>query len=233
MGNVTIEKSNSLYWLGRYIERVFTTMDVYEDLFDEMLDGDDQCYHKFLEYLDLEDNYNNDAHFITSYLFDINNPDSLYANLSRGYDNAIMLREEISSETLSFVQMAMNCFITMEESDAPIMELQSVRDCIYAFWGSIDENVDSELCRTIIKCGKYAERVDLYFRLSFDQNLIDRSVSKLSNRLEMIERIYHIDGLADLDFLKKDKSVAHLDYLQQLRLLTSLFEVKYSETSKF
>ena len=38
MGAITIEKSNSLFWLGRYIERVFITTRYYSQLFDVMLD---------------------------------------------------------------------------------------------------------------------------------------------------------------------------------------------------
>ena len=34
------------------------------------------------------------------------NPDSIISNLNRAYDNAIVLRESIGSETLSFIQLA-------------------------------------------------------------------------------------------------------------------------------
>ena len=35
------------------------------------------------------------------------NPDSIISNLNRAYDNAIVLRESIGSETLSYIQLSL------------------------------------------------------------------------------------------------------------------------------
>ena len=146
-----------------------------------MIDGDLEIYKEYCQRLEIEDNYFNDAHFITSYLFDKNNADSIVTNLSRAYDNAIILRDEISSESLSYIQLSINIFERMEFSDAPVLELQKVQDNIYAFWGSIEETVE-EGSRNIIKCGKYAERVDLYYRLQCSKDILEKSICrKLKN----------------------------------------------------
>ena len=47
MGAITLEKSNNLYWLGRYIERVFTGIINYQRLFDKMIDGDLEIYKEY------------------------------------------------------------------------------------------------------------------------------------------------------------------------------------------
>lgn len=125
MGAITLEKSNNLYWLGRYIERVFTGIINYQHLFDKMIDGDLEIYKEYCQRLEIEDNYFNDAHFITSYLFDKNNADSIVTNLSRAYDNAIILRDEISSESLSYIQLSINIFERMEFSDAPVFNIKT------------------------------------------------------------------------------------------------------------
>lgn len=224
MGAITLEKTNNLYWLGRYIERVFTSIRVYQKMFDQMIDDNAELYIEYCHNLEIENRYLNDAHFITSYLYDRENPDSIVTNLMRAYDNAIILRDEISTGCLSYIQLAINLFEQMEFCDAPILELQKVQDNIFAFWGSIDETVE-EGCRNIIKCGKYAERVDIYYRLGYPKDVLEKNVMKLNNRIEKLKKIYHLDNLNDFSFMKEN-SITHLDYLQQLNCLNLLFMVK-------
>ena len=44
MGIISLEKSNHLYWLGRYSERAFTTIRTFMDAYDTMLDQDPEAY---------------------------------------------------------------------------------------------------------------------------------------------------------------------------------------------
>ena len=44
MGIISIEKADHLFWLGRYTERVFTTLRMFFKYFDEMLDMDNRAY---------------------------------------------------------------------------------------------------------------------------------------------------------------------------------------------
>ena len=85
---------------------MFTSIINYQRLFDKMIDGDLGIYKEYCQCLETEDKYFNDAHFITSYLFDKSNGDSIVSNLSRVYDNAVILRGEISTESLSYIQLS-------------------------------------------------------------------------------------------------------------------------------
>ena len=44
MGIISIEKADRLFWLGRYAERVLTTLVAFFDFYDEMIDGDEKAY---------------------------------------------------------------------------------------------------------------------------------------------------------------------------------------------
>lgn len=99
--------------------------------------------------------------------FDENDPNSVMSNLLCAYDNAVVMRNEISSETLSYIQMAVNYMEQGRESSAPMLKLQEVFDCIFAFWGSADDFVESETTRNILKFGRSVERLDLYTRFPF------------------------------------------------------------------
>ena len=123
-----------------------------------------------------------------SYLYDKENPDSIVSNLQRAYDNALVLRDEISSKVLSYIQMGVNLFEEMSESDAPVLSLQNVIDDLLAFKGSMYEFIDDDITLDIIKLGEYVERIDLYLRLHYSQKLIDALKNKL---LDVSNKLYN------------------------------------------
>ena len=141
------ENISRLFWLGRYSERVYTTLRNFAGRFDAMIDDE-----------------KNSHDFARIYCFDENNPDSVYSALMRAYDNAIELREEIGSDTFSYVQLAVYEMNRAKLSEAPLLQLQKVIDNIAAFWGVADDIIEDENVRSIIKLGKRIERVDLYAR---------------------------------------------------------------------
>ena len=65
------------------------------------------------------------------------NPDSLISNLNRAYDNAVVLRESIGSEALSYIRMSVYDMENAAKSEVPLLELQQVLVNIHAFWGII------------------------------------------------------------------------------------------------
>ena len=148
-----------------------------------MIDKDENAYVDFCRKLGIENTYSYKQEFITKYLFDENDPNSVMSNLLCAYDNAVVMRNEISSETLSYIQMAVNYMEQGRESSAPMLKLQEVFDCIFAFWGSADDFVESENNENILKFGRSVERLDLYTRFSFSPTLIKKEFSILLNRL--------------------------------------------------
>ena len=207
MGIISIKSTDNLFWLGRYVERVFTTLRVFSEYYDKMIDKDENAYVDFCNKLGIENTYSYKQEFITKYLFDENDPNSVMSNLLCAYDNAVVMRNEISSETLSYIQMAVNYMEQGRESSAPMLKLQEVFDCIFAFWGSADDFVESETTRTILKFGRSVERLDLYTRFSFSPTLIKKEFSILLNRLYRVGVDCNIDAINTLMniILEKDE----------------------------
>ena len=165
MGIISVENTDRLYWLGRYSERVYTTIRLFAASYDRMIDVDLSDYAGLCDRLDIPNIYTSREDFIRRYCFDPTDPNSIHANLTRAYDNAVTLREEIGSEVLSYIQLAVYDMNKAGISDAPMVELQRVTDNILAFWGIADDMIASEQVRNIIKIGKRVERLDLYARL--------------------------------------------------------------------
>ncbi|MCM1223127.1 MAG: alpha-E domain-containing protein [Lachnospiraceae bacterium] len=184
MGVISVEQINRLFWLGRYSERVYTTLRLYSNSFDNMIDKKVYHYENFCQMIDIPDIYGSKEKFKESYPFDESNPDSIISNLNRAYDNAIVLREEIGSETLSYIQLAIYDMNKAKISRAPLIEMQRVIDNILAFWGIADDIIESEQVRNIIKIGKRIERIDLYARLGIGRKELVREINRMTHRIE-------------------------------------------------
>lgn len=133
MGIISIKSTDNLFWLGRYVERVFTTLKMFTECYDLLIDADETAYIDFLRKLGIPNTYAYKQDFITNFLFDENNPNSVLSTMLSAYDNAVVMRNEISSETMSYIQLAVNAMHRGKESTAPMLKLQEVFDCIFAF----------------------------------------------------------------------------------------------------
>ena len=222
MGVISMEKVDHLYWLGRYTERVYTTLRVFFHIYDKIIEQPEGIYEKYCEKLNIPNIYVSNHQFVQSYLFDGNNPDSVYSNMRRAYDNAIVLRDELSSTVLSYVQLALNTFESCRKTTAPLLELQQVIDDLLAFWGSADDYVEEEDCRNILKCGKYVERLDLCIRLDYHVKDLEKEYRKLCNRLGKTNLSYNEKNLSRLEDIIIRAKEPKLYYQEALECLGGL-----------
>lgn len=222
MDIISVEQTDRLYWLGRYSERVYTTLRLYFTGYDQMIDERIESYQEFCKKLDIPDIYGSKDEFRDRYAFDVTDSNSIFSNLNRAYDNAIVLREEIGSEALSYIQLAIYDMNKAKISKAPLIEMQSVIDNILAFWGIADDSIDSEKIRNIIKVGKRIERIDLYSRLEMDKEELVREINRLVHRLKRCGIEYDTEKARRLEkLIEKDC----IDYDEVLALVDSILEV--------
>lgn len=210
MSTISKEHSDRLYWLGRYTERVFTTLLTLQKLYDNMLDQQ-RGYTEYLGYFGLPDSYGSSKAFIRSFLYEESNPNSVAYSLERAYDNGIVLREEISTESLSFLQLAKDTLKKSEATANPRLSLLPLKDQLYAFWGCLSDSIFDDEKRNIIYCGRSVERLDLYIRTDYPYKEVKKEFERLCKRLinmpehtpycsniGMLEKLGHIIGTAEL-----------------------------------
>ncbi len=184
MGIISLEKSNHLYWLGRYSERAFTTISIFMECYDSMIDKDPDAYKEVCAKLSIPDVYGSKEVFDVNYLFDAADPNSVYSNLRRACDNAMVLRDQLSSTAHSYIEMALDVMEGAAAEPNCLLKLQEVLDNLYAFWGSIDDVMESSESRNIMKCGRYIERLDLYIRLDYDKRAMKLAYDRMVYRLQ-------------------------------------------------
>ena len=219
MDIISIEQANCLYWLGRYTERVYTTIRIYFERFDRMIDENQDSYEQFCQMIDIPNIYTSREDFLKRYPFDTDNPDSIISNMYRAYDNGIVLREKITTEALSYIQLAVYELKKAGVSRSPLIEMQHVLDYLLAFWGTIDDRIDSEHIRNVIKAGKRIERIDLYARLGLDAKEILREVHRMKPRVERSGLSYEKEKLEQLEALVLEDEI---DYYKIVFLVESI-----------
>ena len=137
----------------------------------------------------------------------------------RAYDNAVVLREELGSETLSYIQLAIYDMNKAKTSEAPILQFQKISDNILAFWGMVDDSIAREKVRNIIKSGKRIERIDLYARLKLPRNKMEREVMRLADRIPKSGMNYEQERVEELLGLVR---MPELDYYQIVQNVESI-----------
>lgn len=189
MGAISLEHSDRLFWLGRYTERSFTTLKSIQTHFDKALDADPYWYQQYLTAFGLIDVYGSRDAFLMDFLFNEQNVNSVLYSLYRAYDNGIVLREDISTETLSYLQLAMDTLEKANQAkDGLLYELLALQDILYSFRGSLENHIYDTEKKALIDCGQSIERLDLYFRLHYTDEEIRQEFDRLCDRLRLIPR---------------------------------------------
>lgn len=226
MGSYTLNKvaESRLFWLGRYIERVYTTIKATGKIYDATVDGEEADYAGYCNKLGIPNVYENTEDFVKKYLGDRNNPCSIISTMTYSLDNAMVERQILGTATLSYVEMALNAVIRATESASPKLELQEALDDIMAFRGSCDEEVDDDICRNTIKTGASMERVDLYLRLRYPKKDQLKELNKLLNRQYKTKLSPDQAALNQLiDDVLTDKGDSDLNYPERIACIERLF----------
>lgn len=165
---ISASKANRLFWLGRYAERVYIELHLLRRYHDRMLDGDAREYEEYYRRLEIPNPYDDAEGFKLGFLYDRTNPASIISGLTSANDNAIVLREEIKSETMGYIQLSL---VTIERfaalNEENITNLQPITDYLLAFWGSIDERLFDERVRNFLRMGRFVELTDMLLRFEY------------------------------------------------------------------
>ncbi|MBM6699753.1 circularly permuted type 2 ATP-grasp protein [Bifidobacterium pullorum subsp. saeculare] len=180
---VTASKADNLYWLGRYTERAFTTLTEFFPFYDRVMDTDVDAFRPFARALDLPEDFADFDTFIHTFLYDGDTPDSVRSAIQAAFNNAVILRPELSSRLLQYIELAVSNITSAAQEAAEARDIYRQRDIaddMLAFWGGIENSdVDSTL-KAFVFIGKYIERLDLYTRLAMPAERMDAPLNKLA-----------------------------------------------------
>jgi uncharacterized alpha-E superfamily protein len=182
-------KAKNLFWLGRYVQRVYIILHFLRKYRDMMIDEDECAYNVFCEKLGVPNIYTSCEDFLHNYLFDKTNSCSIISALSYASNNATLLREEIKSETFAYIQLPI-CHMENCAKDSDISVLQTVTDSLLAFWGSVDERMYKRDACNMVKAGKHLETLDLHLRFEYPHERILFLLNRLEKHAEKEKIIF-------------------------------------------
>lgn len=195
---ISATKGNRLYWLGRYTERVYISLHLLRRYYDKMIDGSEFEYDKYCRRIEATNPYPDAAAFWESYMYSLDNPCSLISGLQAAFDNGIVLREEIMTETLSYIHMSLaHIQRAKEKEESNIADFQPITDYLLAFWGSIYERVFDKRVRNFIRIGKLIENLDMHVRFDYPWYRIEEAYENLK------ECASEEDGIFDQMILRR------------------------------
>lgn len=179
---ISANKANRLLWLGRYVERVYMTLHLLRRVYDRMIDGQPEDYEGFWKKLDMTDRYGSTGEFQMGMMYDEQNPSAVLSSLNRAMDNAIMLREDIKSETMSYIEMSISLMKRLRtDAVSNITNLQPITDWMLAFRGSAAQRIEDPKVLSIIAIGQIIEKIDIMLRFSYSYDRIAVQYYMLKN----------------------------------------------------
>lgn len=221
---LTLKQVDSIYWLGRYTERVLTTLKFLMDIYDSKLDSDFD-YAKYCMDLDIYNGFTSLSDFCTRYAFDKDYASSIICSMTHSYDNAIMLRETIGSDALSYIELAVRRLEEAKYSETPVLSFQKVIDNIMAFKGQFFDSIADMNVRNILNCGMTIERLDMYFRLDMNKDQVAFECRRLSYSIASTDIHCNKESLQKVcdELCRKDEMTDVADKMILLQLIDSLF----------
>lgn len=199
-------KANRLHWLGRYAERVYMSLHILRKYYDNAIEGDTEAYRLYCDKLHIPFSETNAEPFILDLLYNRSITNSLLSGLELAGDNAIVLREEITSETLSYIQLSLSLMRSCAvRKDTNIAALQGITDYLLAFWGSAEERIHNETIRQMIVSGHLIEMLDMRLRFDYPYARIFESYESLRRVLTSSGKTYDADVLGQIDDLVVSK----------------------------
>ena len=216
---ISANKANCLFWLGRYEERVYITLHMMRKCYDKMIDGEMEDYWPFWQKLDPLGVYQTNDEFTLGMMYDCGNPSSVMSAQTKAMDNAILLREEIMSETLSYLEMSVALLKRCsEKQETNVMTLQPVIDWSLAFWGSAEQRLQNHKAQYIMMIGRNIENLDMMLRFEYSYERIAQAYDSVKHYSRQLTGLLddHIESQLDSLIIREIFDLSNLEYKNKL-----------------
>lgn len=216
---ISVRKANNLFWLGRYEERVYVTLHILRKCYDKMIDGQLEDYWPIWQKLDTAGRYQTREEFVLGMMYDRNNPASVISAQVKAMDNAILLRENIKSETLSYLEMSMALLNECrDKQEMNVICLQPVIDWSLAFWGSAEQRIQQHDVLFMMMVGRNLENLDMLLRFDYPYDRIVLAYESLKRYCLQVGALLEAEAQSAIDHLIEPAryNLRDIEYKNQL-----------------
>jgi uncharacterized alpha-E superfamily protein len=135
-------------------------------------------------------------------MYDDTNPSTVMAAQTKAMDNAILLREDILSETLSYLEMSLALLKECrKKQEKNVICLQPVIDWSLAFWGSAQQRLQNHKALYIMSIGRNVENMDMLLRFDYSYERVALAYDSLKRYCKQMPNIIDEDIEGELNSL--------------------------------
>ena len=162
---LTANVATNLYWFGRYLERVETTLKDTMALFDLIIDSEKEAGKAYFAELGIALEYANASHFLHGAVFG-GHEGNLHVLMEQARENAIICRSQIDTEAFGEVIKLHELFEHAAKGPGAIDTrfFDHTLSLINEIWGALSCGMDRRLSDHFIQLGKLVEKSDLNLR---------------------------------------------------------------------
>ena len=226
---ISASKANRLYWFGRYEERVYITLHLLRKCHDKMIDGELEDYLPIWRNLDTTGAYQTIEEFTLGIMYDDSNSSTVMTAQTKAMDNAILLREDILSETLSYLEMSLALLKECKKKqEKNVICLQPVIDWSLAFWGSAQQRLQNHKALYIMSIGRNVENLDMQLRFDYSYERVALAYDSLKRYCKQMPNIVDEDIEGELNnlIIKERFNLNDMEYKNKLlKLINQLVKV--------
>jgi len=207
---LTTYVATNLYWFGRHLQRIESTMIDVLELFNKVIDTDKEAGVRYFGHLGIDLEYKNASDFLQQAIFG-DHAANLAAIMSSARENAIICRPYIDAEAFGETIRLFHLLETQAKTEAKV-DYRFIGDAlslINEIWGIMSRGLLRRKSDQFIRLGKLIEKVDLHLRHGRDGR---ESVIYLHNILITAQRIA---PEAEMPIDEKDDE-ANLDAINNL-----------------
>ena len=233
---ISVNKANSLFWLGRYEERVYITLHLLRKCYDMMIDGELEDYWPIWQKLDIMGVYHTNEDFTLGMMYDETNPSSVMSAQTRAMDNAILLREEIMSETLSYLEMSVALMKRCrDKQETNVMLLQPVIDWSLAFWGAAEQRLLNHKALYIMMTGRNVENLDMLLRFEYSYERVAQAYDSVKHYSGLLPGLpdEHIQEQLDTLVTREQFNLGNVEYKNKLLAFVNRYLYNYQTIVTF
>lgn len=184
---LTANVANSLYWLGRYLERVEAMLLEINAVYDCIIDVDFDAGKNLYGKIGIDLSYENASDFMYQSMFGTHAA-NMKELLEFARENAIISRSYIELDAFGSIVQLHDLFAkASEHKQIDFMFMDEVLSLISEIWGEITRRQSRNVNDYFLRLGKNVEKVDFHLRLGKNRayairfmDEIDRIVTVLS-----------------------------------------------------